>query len=207
MERRGHGQQQRALGASCLRQFPCAFDGRFRAGDDDLSRSIEVGRLDHLPLGGLETDLTHGVGLQPHDGGHCPFTRGHRLLHRLGTKTHQRHGIAEGQRACRDQGGILAKAVSSDQRGLRSARRQPGAIDRDPRRQHQRLSVDGQGQALGRPIADHRPQILTQRSGRFGEGFTNHGRLTIGGHHAHRLRTLPGKHQRKCHACSPPLRN
>ena len=63
MERRGHRQQQRALGAVGLEHLAGLVDGGLAAGDDGLRRIVEVHGLDHLGGVGAERALRLGAAL------------------------------------------------------------------------------------------------------------------------------------------------
>ena len=95
MERRGHRQQHRALGAPRLAGLDGARDRALVPGDHDLAGCVEIDRLHDFALRGLRAGRARrrrrpGRGSPP-----SRPARRHRFLHRLRAKAHQRQRVAE----------------------------------------------------------------------------------------------------------------
>ena len=160
MERRADRQHHRALGAPGFGCLGAARDSRFVAGDHDLARRIEIDRLDHFALRRFETRRAHSVVIEPEYRRHRAGAERHRVLHRLGAEAHQRQRVAKADDAGNHQRRVFAKAVTGDDRRLRTARLAPRAVHRIAGSQHQRLGIERRNHGVGRPFARELPHIL-----------------------------------------------
>ena len=193
-------------GNMSTRFAPRAFSRRARAldrlamaGNDGLIRRVEIHRLDHLPLRRFTAGILDRGGLQAHDRRHRANAGRHGLLHRLRTKAHERQRLGEGKRACGDERGVFAQAVTGEQIGRSAAGGAPGAVDRHIGGQHERLRIDRLVERFAIAVLDQRPEILPQRRGGFGECVAHHRIALVATHHARGLRSLTGKNQGQFH--------
>ena len=95
MERRGHRQQHRALGALGLGDLERALDRGLVAGHDHLPAAIVVGGLADLALRGFARDRHRGLIIQAEQRGHRADADRHRLLHRKAAGAQQPRGVAD----------------------------------------------------------------------------------------------------------------
>ena len=94
MERRGHRQQHRALGAFGFGNFERALDRGLVAGDHDLPAAIVVGGLANLSLRGLIGDGHRGLVIETKQSGHGADADRHRLLHGKAAGAQQARGVS-----------------------------------------------------------------------------------------------------------------
>ena len=142
VERRGHRQQHSALGAARGGGVDRAHDRFAMTRDDDLLGRIEIDGFDDLSLGAaFRADRGDSRRIETEDRGHRADTGRHRLLHRLGAKSHERQRVVKRQRTRGDERRVLAETVSGDDRRHQPARSLPRAPDGDAGRQHDRLRI------------------------------------------------------------------
>src|SRR5579859_2898630 len=84
------------------------------ASDHDLSGGVEVCQSDGLTLRGLAAGLIETGFLETENSRHGTGAQRHGFLHRLPAKSDEIHGSTKFQRACTDQCGELAEAVTRD---------------------------------------------------------------------------------------------
>ena len=201
MERRGHRQQHRALGALGLGDFERALDGGLVAGHHHLSAAIVVGGLADLPLRGFAGDGHRGLIIEPEQCRHRAGADRHRLLHRKAAGTQQARGIADAEAAGGGKRGIFAERMAGDEGRIpphgkaRLGLQHPQRGDRD--RHQGRLGIFGELEGFGRAVPDDGGQLLAERRIDLVE-YRPRGRkgLRQGLAHADRLGTLSRK--RKC---------
>jgi hypothetical protein len=103
MERRGHRQQHRALGALGFGDLDGAIDRGLVAGDDHLSAAIVVGGLADLPLRRLLGDLQGGLVVEAKQSGHRAGANRHGFLHCETAGAKQPRGVGNRQAAGRSE--------------------------------------------------------------------------------------------------------
>jgi hypothetical protein len=116
VERRAHRKELRPrLPGRSERNEACDRCGM--AGDDDLPAAVQVGRHDDVPLRRLRAEGRDGVRVEPDDRRHRAFTGRHGFLHEPPALADADHGVAQVERAGRDQRGPLAEAVPATATG------------------------------------------------------------------------------------------
>ena len=116
-----------------------------------------------------------------------------------GGKADEWHGVAESQRAGSDERRVFAEAMARHDRGRGTAGFTKGPVDGVGGRQHDGLGVRREIQILGGPFGNQLAEVLTERVGGFLEGFAHDCVIGERVQHAHRLRSLPRKNERKFH--------
>ena len=198
MERCGHRQQHRALGALGLGDFERAFDGGLVAGNDHLPAAIVVGCLADLPLRGFAGDGHRGLVIEPEKCGHRTGADRHRLLHRKATGAQQACGIADAEAAGCGKRRVFAERMAGDEGRIPphgKARLGLQHAQRRNRDRHQgRLGIFGELKGLSRAIPDDGSELLAERRIDLVE-YRPRGRkgLRQGLAHTDRLGTLPRK--------------
>ena len=124
MERRGHRQQQRPLGAGELGELHRALDRGRRAGDDDLPAAVVVGRLADRAreievARRLRWRSSPPAEIEAEDRRHRALADRDRLLHRLAAQAQKTRGILERQRAGGAKRRIFAERMAGDESRLR----------------------------------------------------------------------------------------
>src|SRR5438309_3163450 len=177
-------------------------NGIARAGDDDLSRAIQVRGADDVALRRIVAGLRDGVGIEPQHHGHRTGAHGHRLLHVPSAAPDECQRVGEGHRAGGDVRGVFAEAVAGDERRLQSLGRQQPARRRADR-QDRRLRILGEVQPILRALETEAAQGFAQRGVGLVEGLSTHGeRFRKRLAHADSLRTLSGKDESGCQRCA-----
>ena len=95
MERRGHLQHHRALGALGLGDLDRALDRRLVAGHHHLPAAIVVGGLADLALRGLGRDRSCGIELEAEQRRHRAGADRHRLLHGAAADAQKPRGVGD----------------------------------------------------------------------------------------------------------------
>ncbi len=113
------------------------------ATDDDLARRVVVGRRDDVLARHFATNLLDHRIVGSEHRRHCADAFGRRFLHRLTADAHQMRGVAQGNHASGDEGGVFAEAVACQLRRHRPSLHQPDAPHGDTRREQRRLRVFG----------------------------------------------------------------
>ena len=198
MERGGHRQQHRALGALGFCNFERAFDRRLVAGDHHLPAAIVVGGLADLALGSLACDRHRRLIVETEQCRHGADADRHRLLHRKAAGAQQTRGIGDAQAAGRGQRRIFTERMAGHKGGI-PADRETGfrfqhAQRRDRNRHQGGLGIFGQLEGFGRSLPNDRRQLFAERGVNLVE-YRPRGRERIrqGLAHAHGLRTLARK--------------
>ena len=189
-------------GSSTPRFAPLRGGGRDRAldrfavpGDHDLLGRVEIDGLDDLPLRGLRAGRGDAGGVEAENRRHRADARGHRLLHRLRAKAHERHASRNASAPAATSAVYSPRLWPATTAGIGPARRLPRAPDGDAGRQHHRLRVHRLVERVLRAVGDERPQILPEHVGRLVERRAHQRMAVEAGHHADRLRALPRKHE------------
>jgi hypothetical protein len=125
----------------------------------------------------------------------APVARRHGVLHGLGAKPNQRHGVARVQHAGRDQRRVFAEAVAGHHVRATSRPRQPANATATPA-----VSISGCVLVVSDRRSAGPSAAMAQRSSpracdAFVEGRADHGVVAVGRHHADRLRTLAGENE------------
>ena len=168
--------------------------GRSTTSDHYLTRRVEVDRTDHLTLCGFGACGQYIGVFEAKDRCHTALAGRHRLLHQLPAQLDQLDCIGERQATGSYQRRILAEAMPGNEGRSRTTLCLPQAPERDRGCKNSRLGLVGLIELLFRPLLSQRPEVITQRSGRFGEGVDDDVLLSTKlGQHAERLRTLTGK--------------
>ena len=172
---------------------------RFRvAGNDQLSRCIEICRRHDLPLRDLGAHGSNLGVVTTNDGRHRPDARRHSRLHQPSALGDQRRRVMQRQCAGTDQCAVLAKAVTGQLRWLRPTQLLPDPPHRHAGRQQRRLGVFGAIKLLCRAVLTQLPQVHASALCSFVESSAYHGMCSGQlGQHAHGLRALPGENKRQ----------
>ncbi len=195
MEWRADRERDRTLGPQCLGPLDRAADGRVRAGNHHLPRSVQVGRRDHVALSRLFARAGHGRGVQPQHGRHRAGAYRHGLLHVASATPDDPQRVGKRQRAGRDMRGVLAETVPGHERRRHASGRQR-APDRHADGEDRRLRVLGEHEPILGPVEAQAAQGLAQRGIGLGHGGPALGiRLGPGLAHADLLGPLPRKQE------------
>jgi hypothetical protein len=201
MERGGHRQHQRALGALRRGRGGGGFDGRLDAGNHQLATAIVIGDLhgsvrSALGAGGLDIFI-----FQPDDGRHRTLAGGNRGLHGVAADAQQPRGVGNREHAGRAQGGVFAERMAGDI-ACRLCKLEAACLkhahQRHGDRHQRRLGIGGQGQSVLGAFEDHRRELFAERRidlVKDRPGFGKSGSQVLA--HANGLAALP----RKCECC------
>ncbi len=116
MERAGDLQRHDLLGPELFGHDARRGDAFGRAGDDDLTRGVEVGHP-HIAVGAPAGHLDLVVVESEHRG-HRSRVLDARLMHRVGSLDHQTHALVEPERAGGGQRCVFAEAVTGAEAGF-----------------------------------------------------------------------------------------
>ena len=144
MERRRYRQRQRAAHAAFLRDIDRALDGALRAGDDDLSRRVDVGDGDDLALRRFFADRAHFFDGRPDQRGHAAGADRHGFLHEASARAHDRRRLGGREAADADDGAVLAEGVAGHEIAPRGAVLLEHGVKRGRDREDGRLRVLGE---------------------------------------------------------------
>ena len=145
VERSADRERQDPLRAERAGEVGDALEGLGGAGDDDLAGRVEVGDPG-LALGTLARGLDVVV-FEAEDGDHRPGALLGGVLHRGAALGDEAQPVLEGERAGRDEGGVLAEAVPGGGRRL-EAEALGGVEDDEAGHEGGELGVGGPGQRL-----------------------------------------------------------
>ena len=203
VERGRHRQAQGPFGASGLEPLAGTLDRRLAASDHRLCRVVEVDCLDHLAGAGLElgchqgTARYHATRLHAQNGRHGTRAYRHGVLHGLGTKTHQRRSLGQGQHPGGHQRRILAQGVARHRCRRQAGLSRPNPVRCDSGQQHHRLGVGGEGEHLFGALGNQGCEVLPQRLRGLLHSLANRRMISPSVEHTDRLRTLTWKNKGK----------
>src|SRR5262245_32174289 len=140
------------------------------AGNDDLSRPVQVRRADDLALSRVEAGLGDLVSVQAQDGRHRARSKRHRFLHVASASPNDPQRVGKRHRTSRHVGGVLAQAVASNE-----SRSESTGLEQTMRRhadgKNRRLRVLGQQQLVFRSFEAQSAKTIAQRIVCFRERF------------------------------------
>ena len=205
MERPADRQLNDLFGTGLSRQFAQARDRRLFSGDDQLPRSVEIGRHYCPHRRCLLAELDDRLVIQTDDGGHASGPLRPHLLHQFSPLAHQPQTICKCERTGRYQGGIFAQTVARSTHRFQpfGIQQSPGghAVDKNGRLRHRRLP-----QFLFRAVETELAERKAENLIRFVESGLD--RRELGAQiapHAHVLRCLSGKQKSEFFHLIPPI--
>ena len=167
MERRGHVEHHRALGAFGFGDLATALDRGLVAGNHDLARAIVIRHLAHLSLRAFLRGRGGVLERQSEQSRHRAFADRNRLLHREPARAQKPRGIAHRNRAGGGERGIFTERMPGDEFGV-AFEIEAGfgfqhADHRDRHRHQAGLGVLGERQLLDRAVPQDRRELLAER--------------------------------------------